>query len=142
MFELKKKLIINSKISELDRIHDFVKGLSKDIPIREKHIHNLRLALEEACVNIIKHSYHYDPTKTISIEATFKNRELTFKIEDNGPSFDPRSKMPLKAKQVQMNIKKGGLGILLISLLIDKIDYRPKNQSSPNNQLILTKILD
>ncbi len=142
MFEVKKSLIIYSKISELDQIHNFVKDLSQSIPLKDNHIYYLTLALEEACVNIMKHSYHNDPTKTISIEATFKGNELTFKIEDNGPSFDPRSISATEVKEIQKNIKKGGWGILLISRIIDKIDYKPKNQSTPYNQLILTKILE
>ncbi|MFN3306082.1 MAG: ATP-binding protein [Candidatus Kapaibacteriota bacterium] len=142
MFEIKKSLLIYSKISELDQIHNFVKDLSKNIPLNDNHIYHLTLALEEACVNIMKHSYHNDPTKTISIEATFKENELTFKIEDNGPSFDPRSIYAVEEKKLQKNIKKGGWGILLISRIIDRIDYIPKNQSSPYNQLILTKILE
>ncbi|MGB9770749.1 MAG: ATP-binding protein [Candidatus Kapaibacteriota bacterium] len=136
------KIKIYSDLKELDKVRNFVKQIALENNIDELNTYKIVLALEEVCVNIIKHSYKFDSTKRIEILAKIEQNEILFSIEDNGPSFDPRDVLPVEVDLIRKKYQKGGLGIFLISQLVDKIDYQPKNKNFPKNKLTITKILE
>lgn len=136
------KLIINADLKELDKLRNFVKQLSNELNIDEITLYKISLALEEACVNLIKHSYKFEPENKITILTNIEKDKINFTLEDNGPSFDPREVLPIEIEQIRKKYQKGGLGIFLISQLVDKVEYLPKSKHSRKNKLILTKILD
>jgi serine/threonine-protein kinase RsbW len=49
----------------------------------------IRLALEEAIVNAIKHGNHYDRSKQVQIRYHVTEQCLLAEIEDQGPGFQP-----------------------------------------------------
>ena len=55
----------------------------------EKDIFGMRLALEEALVNSVKHGHRYDPTKKVEIRYRVCHEHALVQIEDQGPGFDP-----------------------------------------------------
>jgi serine/threonine-protein kinase RsbW len=136
------KIIINSSITELDKVRSLVKEIAEEFKIDETTAFKLSVAVEEACVNLIKHSYKNDPRKEIEIEFYKEDKELKLLIKDNGPSFDPRSVLPVELNQILKKYQKGGLGIILIANIVDKIEYIAKDEKRPYNKLVLTKILE
>ena len=57
----------------------------------EHELFAIRLALEEALVNAIKHGNGCDPTKTVHIEYSVNRWETRIRITDEGPGFDPEA---------------------------------------------------
>ncbi|HMF13900.1 MAG TPA: ATP-binding protein [Gemmataceae bacterium] len=55
----------------------------------EKDVFGLRLALEEALVNAIKHGHRYDPSKRVAVRYCFQADCVLVEVEDQGPGFDP-----------------------------------------------------
>ena len=55
----------------------------------EKDIFGMRLALEEALVNSVKHGHRYDLTKTVEIRYRVCHEHALVQVEDQGPGFDP-----------------------------------------------------
>ena len=47
----------------------------------------IKLALEEALINAIKHGNHFDPKKKVHIQAKVSPRQLEVTIEDEGLGF-------------------------------------------------------
>ena len=72
----------------------------------------LRLALDEAMVNAIKHGNRLDPKKKVRVEATVTPEAVRIEIEDEGPGFD-RGCIP-DPTAVENLCKCCGRGILLI----------------------------
>jgi serine/threonine-protein kinase RsbW len=93
----------------------------------EKHrysegaIFGIRLALEEALVNAIKHGNKLDPDKKVQVEASIGPRELCFVIEDQGPGFN-RGGVP--DPRLEQNIERCcGRGLLLMESYMDRVEY-------------------
>jgi serine/threonine-protein kinase RsbW len=81
----------------------------------------IKLALEEALINAIKHGNKLDRTKRVQVEwrVTPKSAEIT--IEDEGPGFD-RSSVPDPTNESNLE-KLTGRGILLIEAYMSRVEY-------------------
>jgi serine/threonine-protein kinase RsbW len=81
----------------------------------------IKLALEEAMINAIKHGNKLDPAKKVHIEARVQPKKTTIVIEDEGPGFtrdavpDPRADENL--------CKCSGRGILLIEAYMNSVTW-------------------
>lgn len=49
----------------------------------------VRLALEEALVNALKHGHGFDASKTVRVRFQVGAEEVRAEVEDEGPGFDP-----------------------------------------------------
>src|SRR5438477_4314978 len=72
----------------------------------------IKLSLEEAMVNAIKHGNRLDASKTVHIEADISATRVRIKIEDQGPGFS-RHDVPDPTSDENLE-KCSGRGILLI----------------------------
>jgi serine/threonine-protein kinase RsbW len=57
----------------------------------EKELFGIRLALEEALVNAIKHGNGEDPAKTVQVRYHAGAQQFMIEIQDEGRGFDPES---------------------------------------------------
>jgi serine/threonine-protein kinase RsbW len=72
----------------------------------------LRLALEEAVVNGLKHGNGRDPAKQVVVRYSVGFEEVLVEVEDEGPGFDPAQVPDPTAPE---NLEKpGGRGLLLM----------------------------
>lgn len=87
----------------------------------EQSLFAIKLALEEAMINAIKHGNRLDPKKKIHIEATVTSDSARIEIEDEGPGFR-RSSVP--DPTLPKNLEKcSGRGILLIEAYMDEVKW-------------------
>jgi len=77
----------------------------------------IRIALEEAMVNAIKHGNRLDPAKKVHVECKVTPRRAEITIEDEGPGFD-RAAIPDPTRDENLD-KPSGRGILLIEAYMD-----------------------
>lgn len=97
---------------------------------------NLNLVLEEALSNIIFYAFRDQDVHKIRISITREGDRLTIRIRDDGIPFDPTAAPAPDTSLPAGERPIGGLGILLISKLMDNVHYaRIDNQ----NVLTLTK---
>lgn len=81
----------------------------------------VKLALEEAMVNAIKHGNRQDPRKKVHIEARVSARQVQISIEDEGPGFDRHCVPDPTADE---NLEKcSGRGILLIESYMNRVRW-------------------
>ena len=72
----------------------------------------LRLALEEALVNALKHGHRGDPSKEVRLRYRVTAEEAVAEVEDQGPGFDPAAVPdPLAPENLE---KPSGRGLLLM----------------------------
>ncbi|HZN67027.1 MAG TPA: ATP-binding protein [Tepidisphaeraceae bacterium] len=81
----------------------------------------IRIALEEAMVNAIKHGNGQDPSKKVHVEARVTPRRAEITIEDEGPGFD-RAGIPDPTDEANLH-KCSGRGILLIEAYMDGVEW-------------------
>ncbi|MEX0944364.1 MAG: ATP-binding protein [Balneolaceae bacterium] len=125
-FTYKKK--VRASTENLSRIRAFVSEHAEKHGFSPNQIADVRLAVDEACTNIIKHAYKNDTNKEISIEIEVNDQRLKITIVDMGESFDVKSyHKPNLKKQIQEK-KRGGLGVHLMLNLMDDVTYQVKNK--------------
>ena len=101
----------------------------------DRDVFGVRLALEEALVNAIKHGNGMDPDKQVQIDCRFDDDGVRIVIEDEGPGFDVTS-VPDPTSEENLD-KPGGRGIMLMRSFMSHIEY---NESG--NRLVLEKRRD
>jgi serine/threonine-protein kinase RsbW len=81
----------------------------------------IRIALEEAMVNAIKHGNGLDPDKKVHVESRVTPRRVEITIEDEGPGFE-RSAIPDPTDEDNLE-RPSGRGILLIESYMDNAQW-------------------
>ncbi len=81
----------------------------------------VRLAMEEAIVNAIKHGHRYDPSKQVEIRYQVGPDRLLVEVEDQGPGFDPREVPdPLADENLE---RDSGRGMFLMQCYMTWVRY-------------------
>jgi len=120
---------------ELDNAFEFLETELEKHDVSMKTITQIKLAFEEAFVNVAHYAYSPETKGNIKVEIGIVNDIATFKITDSGKAFDP-----IKAKDPDITLSAeerniGGLGILMVKKLMDSVRYEYKD-----SQNILTMI--
>lgn len=99
-------------------------------------IEGIRLAVDEACSNVIKHAYKGENNKKIVIK--FANTKKTFEviIEDNGVTVPIET---IKGRCLE-DIRPGGLGVHFIKRTFDVFEF--DNKKKNGNRLRLIKYME
>lgn len=100
-----------------------------------RDVFGVRLALEEALVNAIKHGNRMDPNKSVQIDWTLSESGVRVVIEDEGEGFDVGD-VPDPTDDENLD-KPGGRGIMLMRSFMNVVEY---NESG--NRLTLEKLKD
>ena len=135
---LRHELSITNSLSHVPEVNDFVKNFCDELKLAEKDSQNLKLAIEEAVVNVINYAYSADEKGDINIEATATASSLKFKIIDSGVAFAPTDAPDVDTSLSAEERQIGGLGIFLVRQLMDTINYE---RIDHKNVLTLTKKL-
>ena len=122
--------------SEVTRLGSFIKTFLGPLEMDQRVSAGLRLAVEEAVVNVINYAYPAGEEGEVLIEADTNGHEVRFTITDSGYPFDPTTVLEPDTTLDAQNRPIGGLGILLSRKLMDSISY---NRKDGKNVLSLTK---
>jgi serine/threonine-protein kinase RsbW len=88
---------------------------------------NFRVGLTEALSNAMLYGNGMDPEKRVRVEISFRDREITARITDEGSGFDPDAVPDPTAPQ---NItRSGGRGLFLMRKLLDDVSYNEAGNS-------------
>lgn len=129
-------MIIPAELDYMFRVRQFIEKIGVRYAFTARVINAAKLSVEEACTNIIRHGYKGLVNGKITIQLLVRYSSLTIVLVDQGHTFDPRTvKNPDLAKYVEMG-KIGGLGIMMIRRLMDKIDYSPTRKGNVLKMII------
>lgn len=128
-----KHFVIENQIGELSTLAEQIDDLAAQWDLAQAMTMNINLVVEEAVSNIIFYAFNNNNKHKIKISISLENKMLTIKITDDGIPFNP-----LEQQQPDINLPAeerpvGGLGIFLISHMMDELNYIRKG-----NQNILT----
>ncbi|MDC0273977.1 ATP-binding protein [Planctomycetaceae bacterium] len=98
----------------------------------EKDVFGMRLSLEEALVNAIKHGNGMDPNKEVHVTCHVDYIQTRITIRDEGTGFDPRD-IPDPTDEDNLE-KPGGRGIMLMKAFMTEVSY-----SDDGNEVLLVK---
>lgn len=134
-----RKISLHNDIRETPKIADFMDDIVGETGIDKGLASSLNLALEEAVVNVMNYAYPKDKVGNIMLEAYAFDNSLKFVITDNGIPFDPTATDEPDISAGLDDRAIGGLGIFLVTHLMDKVEYARVNG---NNVLTLSKTLN
>ena len=120
---LHDSITLKNNVHEVVRLKAFMVEVGNKLELGKSLSNQLKLAVEEAVVNVIDYAYPVGKEGEISIEAKADGEQLRIVITDSGAPFDPtgmdRADTTLSAEERPI----GGLGILLVRELMDSINY-------------------
>ncbi len=87
----------------------------------------VKLALDEAVTNAIKHGNQLDPDKRVSVQAAVDAEGMWVEIRDQGPGFD-RGVVPDPTAEENLD-KCSGRGLLLIEAYMNNVSWSPDGRT-------------
>lgn len=130
---------IESRTERLIAVREFVSDAARAFGFNDEEVSKIALAVDEACTNVIKHAYKFDPSKTIQVIVNTGDGTFQIAIRDTGVQFNPMAVHPPDMKEYLSHYRRGGLGVYLMKSLMDKVEY----DIAPGkmNEVRLTKYL-
>ncbi len=131
-------LTLHNDVKEVETLSSFVKQIAEHLNLNTSLTNKLRLAVEEAVVNVMEYAYPTGTTGEVNIRASSNGQSLKFIITDSGISFNPTE---VTAADTTLSAEErpiGGLGILLVRKLMDSVNYE---RIDGKNVLTLSKNL-
>lgn len=89
--------------------------------------HQVTLAVEEVCSNLIIHSHDCNPKDEIHLEIKSLDKKMIVEITDKGDAFNLLEYQVPELSQVIEEKRKGGIGILLVKKIMDEIEFESEN---------------
>ena len=131
------KLSVPSDTQNLSMIRDFVERAVRRTPIEGPDLDRLKLAVDEACANVMEHAYGHDATKELTVRVSYDLAEVAVEVIDSGPSYDPTQFIPRELTDLQAMKRDGGMGIRLMKMATDDLVWSSDGQG--HNCLRLVK---
>ena len=121
------------RIDGLERAVEHIMELVRRLPCTPVDLDDVELALHEALANAVVHGNRQDPRKSVQVcGGCERSGDLLLAITDQGDGFD-HNRVPDPTAGDNL-LSKHGRGILLISRLMDSLEFRLNGR-----QLIMRK---
>ncbi|MBI5019848.1 MAG: ATP-binding protein [Ignavibacteriales bacterium] len=117
-------LNISSNTEKLSVVREFVSDAARNFGFDDETVSKISLAVDEACTNIIKHAYEYAPNKELEIKVLTNKQQFEVIITHQGKLLDPKLIKSPDMKEYLVHPRRGGLGIHLMRLLMDSVEYK------------------
>ncbi|MEX0882595.1 MAG: ATP-binding protein [Cyclobacteriaceae bacterium] len=135
---MKHELKLYCEKSSLSELRVFLSTILTKSGLSEIIQNQLILAVEEVCSNLIIHSHDCNPKSFILLAVNFTTNSVIFEITDSGKAFNIIEYKSPDINAVVKEKRKGGLGILLVRKIMDKIEF--ETDSTHNTCRLIKKI--
>ena len=126
--------------ASLPRLLQFAVDATRDAGFDETTAQSVRLAVEEACINVIDHGYAGESPGPIDVTIRGEPTRATVCIADRAPRFAPQE-VPVPDPGAGVEERPiGGLGWFLIGQVMDEVshEYTPAG----GNRLTMVRYFD
>lgn len=130
------ELIVPCKPEYVRTVRAIIEDLADSVPLSREAIEEVKVAASEAVANIVRHAYDASTEpEPVVVKCSVASGKLIVEIIDRGVGFKVPADGPAPKPDIS---KEGGMGILLIRNLMDKVDY----WSQPNlgTRIKMTKL--
>ena len=120
-------VVIPSDPAEARRVQEDIEAALKRHLFEEREIFSIKLALEEALVNAIKHGNQLDRGKQVHITYRVSPERFDVRIADEGPGFDPEDVPdPMAVENLE---RPCGRGLLLMRHYMTDVRHNARGNS-------------
>jgi len=128
-----------AELESLQVFRDFIAECCARYDIPKDVVLDLKLAVDEACTNIITHGYKGMDPGSIILSFRIEPDRILVQITDFGHVFEPVEAPKPDVEAALDDQELGGLGLYLIYQTMDNIDYQC---SEDGNTLTFTKFIE
>ena len=126
--KMRKSLVLPCDLQEVPRLNAFTEEVCQEVGFDQEVTAQMKVAVEEAVVNVMKYAYPAGQQRDVTIEAASNDVRLKFTIIDCGKPFDPTVQSAADTTLPAKERKIGGLGIHIIRQNMDSINYERIDQ--------------
>lgn len=134
-----KKLTINAKLADISYAQKELQTFLTSQGIDSSEHYHITLPMNEALINIIKHTFKNQDQGTIELKFRLHQGILSIHITDYGPPTDPRN---FRGRCLN-ELKPYGLGLHLMRSFMDEVRFVPPEEQpqgqKASNQLVMSK---
>lgn len=127
-----------AEVESLQVFRDFITECCARYDIPNDTVLELKLAVDEACTNVIEHGYKGMDPGSIILSFRIEPGRILVQITDFGHVFEPVEAPRPDVEAALADRELGGLGLFLIYQTMDNIDYE---SSMDGNTLTFTKFI-
>ncbi len=135
------RFVFPGHTSQLELIRLTTKKITSYLPaFSEDDRDDVALAIDEACANVVTHSYLEGKKGYIRVEYQLEPETLTISITDEGEKgqqFSLDELSPVDKDEYLKTLSRGGLGVHIIRKIMDRVEYTVSPGES--NKLTMVK---
>jgi sigma-B regulation protein RsbU (phosphoserine phosphatase) len=120
---MRKSIVLLNDTKEVPKLTAFVDEVCEDAGLKPDETAQVKVAIEEAVVNVMNYAYPLGQRGDVTIEAASNNLRLKFTIIDSGKPFDPTVQAAVDTTLSAKERRIGGLGIHIVRQMMDSINY-------------------
>jgi serine/threonine-protein kinase RsbW len=124
MRELRQR--VAARAENLGAVRQWIAELCGRVPVDESVARDVKLAVSEACANVVMHAYVGGEPGDLEVEAQPDGDLLRIVVRDEGQGLEPRPDSP-----------GAGLGLPLIAALAEWVEVH-RNETSHSTELVMT----
>lgn len=109
---------------------------AREAALTEETVEHFKIAVDEACTNVIKHSYRGEDVHEIDIAVIVEPDYFTVRIRDEGVPFKPDQYHEPDIFELAKRRRAGGFGVHIMRQLMDRVEYKKRGRV---NEVQLTK---
>ena len=134
-----EKVLVPAKYKYLAQISRFVGKAAKEANLDKASIYAVKLAVDEACSNIMEHAYSGKDKGEILCSCEIIDNGLKVTLYDNGNPLNPNEVPKFDSHTPLEEIEPRGAGIFLINQLMDQVHYESDPQLGNRMELVKHK---
>jgi len=127
---MKHELKLYCDTSRLSDLRIFLSEILQNTSLSEIEQHQVTLAVDEVCANLIIHSHGCNGEEYIQISVEKDAGLLKIEIRDFGEGFNITEYREPEINHVKKAKRKGGLGIILVKKIMDKIEFETSGKQN------------
>ena len=114
------RLTIPAKAEYITLCRLALAGISQLRDISDETLHDLKLALTQACTNSVRHAYEAGSEGSVQIVYEIGDEDISIEVIDEGEGF------VLDEASETDHLSESGLGIAIIRSLADELEIEPR----------------
>ena len=115
-------ITLPSRADYLGALRSVVRGFLEecmDARFSEEEMNGIQMALQEACINVVRHAHGRDATLPLVVTVSAPKGRFVLEVEDFGRGLPPRDQEPPDPDP--QNPREGGYGIFIMRQVMDEV---------------------
>ncbi|HJU48951.1 MAG TPA: ATP-binding protein [Gaiellaceae bacterium] len=122
------KLTMPAKAEYLILARLALTGISREVPMTEAVLADLKLAVTEACGNAVRHAYAAD-RGVVRVVFEVEPEEIEIRVEDEGSGV-PGPRPDTELSEEEADLAESGMGLAIIRAIMDEFEVEGRGDGA------------